>query len=370
MQAAVVVGLGYGDEGKGLVTAYLAHKLPNSIVVRYTGGHQAGHTVNLNGIKHVFASFGSGSISGSPSYISEHCCMYPPFLVNEENILKEKGIIPSIYFHPKTKVTTPYDIAYNQVMEKGNNHGSVGVGIGTTMDRNLNTPYKLYVQDLSNKDIFHAKLEAIADYYLKKVRSLSGDRYLLFHQIVGIYLTDFLFSVQRNWNTADYNILKRYDYIIFEGAQGVMLDMDHGVFPNVTYGYTTSRNAHEICNYLDIPYVGREMYYVTRCYLTRHGNGVFPEKDTISLVNNSDETNVFNEWQKNFKVAELDTDLLKYALGWEMFYSRGAVKNMVITCLDQRPDFKFPFEEFTNFVSGFFISESPNSENLKQLTVY
>ena len=128
MKAKIVVGLGFGDCGKGLMTDYLSATSTNPIVIRYTGGHQAGHTVVKDGIRHINASLGSGSLRNVPTYISDYCCFYPPNLLREYNVLKTKvENVPKIYINPRTIVTTPYDVAYNRPMESRLNHGSCGM---------------------------------------------------------------------------------------------------------------------------------------------------------------------------------------------------------------------------------------------------
>ena len=97
MKASIVVGLGFGDEGKGKVTDYLCSQYSNdSIVIRYCGGPQAAHNVVLeNGQSHIHSNFGSGTLRGIVSYFSEHCCIYINTLVNEYYVLVEKGAKPN-----------------------------------------------------------------------------------------------------------------------------------------------------------------------------------------------------------------------------------------------------------------------------------
>jgi adenylosuccinate synthase len=78
-KAKVVIGLGFGDEGKGICTDFLCSQNPEAIVIRFSGGQQAAHTVLLNGKKHVHSSFASGALRGLPSYFSEHCTIHPSF---------------------------------------------------------------------------------------------------------------------------------------------------------------------------------------------------------------------------------------------------------------------------------------------------
>ena len=90
MKSHIVMGLGYGDEGKGITTDYLASTLKNPIVVRYSGGQQAGHTVIVDGIKHIHSNFCSGSLRDVPSYFSEHTTFYPVTIARELAVLKPK----------------------------------------------------------------------------------------------------------------------------------------------------------------------------------------------------------------------------------------------------------------------------------------
>ena len=155
---------------------------------------------------------------------------------------------------------------------------------------------------------------------------------------------------------------KEYDELIFEGSQGIMLDMDHGVFPNVTYANTTTKNAHDVLDKLGV--TDRHVYYITRCYATRHGSGPFPDVK-MDLINNEEEINVFNEFQKEFKTAPIDYKMLNQALAFDSIYSNGKVKtkNIVVTCLDQMPNFEFDYKQLNTTFSRIYESNSPKSEN-------
>lgn len=109
--------------------------------------------------------------------------------------------------------------------------------------------------------------------------------------------------------------------------------MDHGVFPKVTYAHTTSKNASEICRLLNIEDI--EMYYVTRIYSTRHGNGWMSNEKELVLKNNEEETCVFNDYQKELRFGDLDYDLLNYVLLLDGVYIAASKKNLIVTCLDQ-----------------------------------
>ena len=96
--AYAVIGLGFGDEGKGLTVNHLANKLDNPLVIRYSGGQQAGHTVIKDGYKHTFSNFGSGTLSGAPTYWSKYCSFDPVGFAKEYNKLKNDGYDPVIFF--------------------------------------------------------------------------------------------------------------------------------------------------------------------------------------------------------------------------------------------------------------------------------
>ncbi len=231
-KTSIVLGLGYGDEGKGLVTSTLCNHKPD-FVVRFNGGHQAGHTVVYNGIHHVFSNFGSGTLQGIPTYWSKFCTVHPTGLNREYKILKEKGITPRIYFDPLCPITTPWEISMNRHDDTVSGHGSVGVGFGATIQRQEDF-YKLHIQDIFYPKVFEQKLNQIADYYFEKGYSVS---------ISQREMRDFLEDVEevKNFVNISNPEMLYNKSLVFEGAQGILLDMDMGFFPNVTRSNTTSK---------------------------------------------------------------------------------------------------------------------------------
>lgn len=387
-KAYVVLGLGFGDEGKGLVTDYLAYKNPNSIVIRYCGGHQAGHTVETSdGKKHTFSNFGSGTLRGINTYWSKYCTFEPVAVSKEFDALVQLGVNPRLFIDKLCPVTTPYDIMYNRVLEilRGNaKHGSCGVGIGTTMER-MTTPYKLYAQDLAYQRVLNMKMNVIRQYYLEKVKGspyekefstvFFDSRMEEFYQgcqdaasiVMGVIGQDALHSSFA------------VDTFIFEGSQGVLLDQDFGFFPHVTRGHTTSRNAMEMMPE-DIDKIN--ICYVTRCYQTRHGAGPMTNENLyLELKNNEQENNKTNSFQGDFRIAPLDLSLLKYSLECDANYSGDNNRKLFITCLDQvEENFVITdggdmFETSVDEIPGklgfhdpneIYLSYSPCSEEIKR----
>jgi adenylosuccinate synthase len=337
MKISLVLGLGYGDEGKGATVNALCTDPKNTVVVRFNGGHQVGHTVVHNNIRHPFSNFGSGTLKGVPTYYSEYCTVNPLAVKKEGDVLRAQGINPIVYYNSNAMVTTPYDIYRNT--NDGNNvlHGTVGVGFGATIQRNEDM-YHLYVRDLLYPKIRDMKLIAIQQYVCRETNdyAIVGNKH--YNQIIEKFKLACDELVQK------YSIIDNFGYIrvhdpdlIFEGGQGIMLDMDYGFYPNVTRSNTTSKNAMEIIDKNGLGSHIIETYYVTRAYQTRHGNGPMTNDDLdISYITpNPLETNVDTGAQGVFRKSVLDMDLLKYALNCDKYYNRSLGKFLVITCMDQ-----------------------------------
>ena len=354
MKAKIVIGLGFGDEGKGITTDYLCSKNNKPIAIRFSGGQQAAHTVMIGDLKHIHSSFSSGALRGHPTYIAEQCTIHPTYLYNELEVLQEKGGCTELYIHPLCKVTTPFDVWYNRKDSINLEHGTCGKGIGATMKRN-ESQFKLYAIDLLAPESFLIeKLKAIAAFYgFEKNNFLKEELNLFLNCVKKI-----------NWNIVGYEFLESYKTLIFEGSQGILLDMNHGIFPNVTYANTTSKNAIKICNHLSINDI--EIFYVTRSYATRHGHGWMINEEDIYLTNNEEETCLFNEFQKGLRLGKLNSSLLIHAFNIDKIYSPKSKNNLVISCMDQYSpelDFKKLKKTFSNIYGSF----SPDSKSFKQL---
>ena len=363
---SIVLGLGYGDEGKGLTTSFLCSREENPIVIRFNGGHQAGHTVQQGDIRHVFSNIGAGTLQGIPTYRSKFCTFHPTGFLRERKILEKAGVnIPGFYISPLCPVTTPYDILYNRALEKLKGHGSVGVGFGSTLERHEKY-YKLHVQDLFYEKVLIAKINNIKNYYQSKLMDVFGLSFdESYRNILDLDLEveEFINDIKEILpliSLQDSKILKYFDPI-FEGAQGILLDMDFGFFPNVTRSNTTSKNAMTLSNCDSV-------YYVTRSYLTRHGAGFMPNEKKLNLINNERETNIQHEYQGNFRTAELDVDLINYALDCDSNFSRNIEKNLVITCMDQYPiDVDLLLEKIKTKFNNVYVSNGDTIKDIKKI---
>jgi len=158
-------------------------------------------------------------------------------------------------------------------------------------------------------------------------------------------------DARRHYGKAAWTELSgRYGRVVMEGNQGILLDEEDGIYPHVTWGRCGSAPALELLERAARPVASVDIYYVTRCYQTRHGSGPMSSDTPVDLVGADDETNAENEWQGAFRVAELDPDLLLYALETDAARSERSLarlsaagcavrKNILVTCLDQQPGF-------------------------------
>jgi adenylosuccinate synthase len=366
----VVIGLGFGDEGKGLVTEYLASKSHNPIVVRYSGGQQAGHTVYKNDKKHIFSNFGAGSLSGIATHWSKFCTVDPIGLTNELKKLLSMGVEPKIYIHPDSPVTTPFDMLNNQSSIDNLEHGSCGLGVGSTFQREEDF-YSLTFSDLFYPSVLLAKLNSIGKYYGHN-RQPKIERFLECVDLV---------KSSKHINTSNESELFGKT-LILEGSQGLLLDQHFGFFPNVTRSNIGSKNIYEITPNM----VHSNSYYlVTRAYQTRHGNG-FMTNESIphNIKKNPEETNTNNKYQGEFRRSILDLDLIEYGLNKDKTLKTNLNKFLVVTCLDHvENQWKFTYKgnlrecsskkhflfEISNIlqITRVLYSESPYSKNIKEL---
>jgi adenylosuccinate synthase len=353
----VVLGVGFGDEGKGTVVDYLCHshfsfssfKFDKPLVVRFSGGNQVSHTVGRNS-KHVFSNFGSGTIAGAPTYWSRFCSVNPTHLLNELDVLLEKGIKPLLFIDINSPIVTPYDIGFNKSDIMNLNDGTCGLGYGKTVVREESF-YHLSFGDLFYPAIFKAKYDAIKVWYEKKGIVGLDDKIFLEDCVNVTKVSDFV-------KLADESILGRYDKVIFEGSQGLLLDQHYGFFPNVTRANTGTTN---IKNWID---ADTKVILVSRSYQTRHGNGFMTNfEKPHNIYIDPTESNKDNPYQGIFRRSLLDVDLINYAKSKDDFVRNSKNVSLAVTCLDHSSlDLRFTYQDtifgFANEI--IFLTELQN----------
>ncbi len=347
--AQAVIGAGFGDEGKGLLVDALAAAAPERpVVVRSNGGAQAGHTVTRpDGARHVFHHIGSGALAGAATHLSRFFVHHPMLLQAEREAVAAFGGSTAISADPRGLITTPWDMLINQAVEEaraGARHGSCGLGFGETIERSLNPAFALTVGDLAGSGL-GLRLEAIRrDWVPARLRALGlgslspqHQRLLSDEGLLKTFVEDcraFLDTVTQ----ADDGGLARRGPVIFEGAQGLALDMAIGVFPHVTRSHTGLINMVAIAREAGL--AGIEATYVTRAYRTRHGAGPLAGGgEALAGFAISDPSNAANAWQGAIRYAPLDMSALAGAIAADLrLADTGGLSvqpGLGVTCIDQ-----------------------------------
>jgi len=347
--AKIIIGANYGDEAKGLFTDFLCSRTRGgTIVIRFNGGAQAAHTVKLkDGRRHVFNHIGSGSFTGAATYLSRFFVCNPILFAREWSALSELGVMPDVFVDPLSLVSTPYDMMINHLAEQArgiNRHGSCGLGFGETIERNLTQDYAITVADLLDTRTLQQKLDLIRFNWMPRrlaelgvinvesewiERRLSNDLRNRYVKTVEFFLEC------TSLRTAE--AISLYPNLVFEGAQGLLLDQDNGSFPHVTRSNTGLKNVIALAHDMGLEHL--DVHYVTRAYMTRHGAGPLawelPEKPYAAII---DHTNVPNPHQGSLRFAWLDIDRLTDTIVDDLRQVPSDIStspSLMVSCLDQ-----------------------------------
>ena len=275
----VVLGTQWGDEGKGKVVDLLTDKA--SYVVRYQGGHNAGHTLIIDGEKTVLHLIPSGILRDNVTcIIGNGVVLSPEALLKEMNDLKARGVKVEerLKISEACPLILPYHVALDQAREaaRGNNKiGTTGRGIGPAYEDKV-ARRGLRVGDLFCPEQFASKLKEVMEYHnfalvnYYKAEAVSYDEVLAAAIQYREVLTSMVVDVTEVLDQAR----KNGESILFEGAQGTLLDIDHGTYPFVTSSNTTVGGVATGCGfgpcYLDY------VLGIVKAYTTRVGSGPFP----------------------------------------------------------------------------------------------
>ncbi len=280
MPNSVIVGSQWGDEGKAKVIDYLTEKC--DIIIRFQGGANAGHTVVVEGDKFIFHMVPSGIM-----YPSKICIIANGVVFDAEQFLAEvddlqqRGISVKnrLFISDLAHLVLPYhkalDIAYESQI-KGTKIGTTGRGIGPAYADKANR-IGLRTGDIIDWELFKVKLESAytqKKYLIENV--YRGSLEISFEEIVEKYHSIRERIIPHICNTAQYlfTSYREGKSLLFEGAQGTMLDIDHGTYPFVTSSNTISGS---VCHGSGIgPAVIDHVIGIVKAYTTRVGNGPFP----------------------------------------------------------------------------------------------
>lgn len=380
-----VVGSNYGDEGKGLTVDWLCRKISSEknigpgdqgiLVSRYNGGGQAGHTVVTDETRHVFSHFGSGSLFGAHTYLGKNFICNPIVFKKE---FDQIGGSPTVFMHPRCKITTYFDMMANQLIEESRfvRHGSCGIGIFETIHRERKVGP---VVRIDGGVPSHATL---VDYFIERLQekaphmlAIAQDRGYLLEKHYIQWRKDLDFFASKV-NVVYPASMKEYGDIIFEGAQGLLLDQSNmSDFPHLTPSSTGVYGAVEDMRGFGVRSL--TAIYVTRTYLTRHGAGPLIGEVASDLV---DETNHTNEFQGSLRFAPLDHATLARTIHNDIDRIYLEMPNLkinaelMVTHVDQNVNFSNHQEDdwwvslrnsTKNITSTIWISEGPKASNVR-----
>jgi adenylosuccinate synthase len=278
MPATIIIGTQWGDEGKGKVTDWLANDM--DMIVRYQGGHNAGHTVIAEGHELKLHLLPSGILRPHVvSVIASGLVVDPRALLAELDLLKDIGLSePNLVVSTNAHLIMPYHRALDQASEVklgSSKIGTTGLGIGPAYTDKASR-VGLRMQDLTDMKIFREKLEVALNFKNQVLTKIYDVDPLDAEQIVDEYreyagrLKNLIGDTSRIINEA----LDEGKNVLFEGAQGMMLDLDHGTYPFVT---SSSPIAGGACVGAGVsPMRINRIIGIVKAYTTRVGAGPFP----------------------------------------------------------------------------------------------
>ena len=275
----VVIGTQWGDEGKGKVVDLLTDRA--AAVVRFQGGHNAGHTLVIEGEKTVLHLIPSGILrNGISCLIGNGVVLSPKALLEEIEMLERKGIPARDRL--KISEACPLILSYHVALDHARELARGKAAIGTT-GRGIGPAYEdkiarraLRLGDLFHRERFAAKLGEVLDYHNFVLQNYYRTEPVVFNQVLdeALALQEVIAPMVADIPELLHQHAKRGDGVLFEGAQGALLDVDHGTYPYVTSSNTTAGGA---CTGSGVgPTRIDYVLGITKAYTTRVGSGPFP----------------------------------------------------------------------------------------------
>lgn len=287
MAGIVVVGSQWGDEGKGKVTDYLSGKA--DIVVRYQGGNNAGHSIEFGGNKFALKLIPSGIFSGNPVVLANGMVINPKALLEEMEYLNKQGIdTKQIYISDRAHVILPYHLEIDMIQEQRRGKNSIGTtkkGIGPAyVDKYARIGIRM--GEFVDEELFHARLEEVLALKKSEFPELTFsvedifNEYKEYAKVLKPMVCDTAILLDEAFQ-ANKNVL-------FEGAQGAMLDIDYGTYPFVTSSHPGATGVSEGTGIGPINIT--HSVGIIKAYTTRVGAGPFPTELFDDVANQIRET--------------------------------------------------------------------------------
>lgn len=275
----VILGTQWGDEGKGKIVDLLTDQV--SAVVRYQGGHNAGHTLVIDGEKTVLHLIPSGILRDNVMcYIGNGVVVSPEALVKEVNGVEARGVPvrERLRVSSACPLILPYHVALDQAREKARGEakiGTTGRGIGPAYEDKVSRR-GLRISDLFHRERFAAKLGEVLDYHNFVLKNFYKVEPVDFQKTLedAMEFADWVKPLVTDVTARLHDLRRDGVNIMFEGAQGSLLDIDHGTYPYVTSSNTTAGGTSTGSGFgpLYLDYV----LGITKAYTTRVGSGPFP----------------------------------------------------------------------------------------------
>ena len=280
MSAFIVLGAQWGDEGKGKMTDYLAEEA--DVVVRFQGGNNAGHTVEVGDRQYKLHLIPSGILYDNKlNVIGNGVVVDPKALFEEIGYLEKEGVKVTpekLIISDRAHLIMPYHRVLDILKEKArgkNDIGTTGKGIGPCYTDKFER-CGIRVCDLLHEDVFEEKLREnikMKNEYITKVlggEALDAEEILVQYKQYAEKIRPFV----KDTSVKVYDSIKEDKTVLFEGAQGMLLDIDHGTYPYVTSSNTT---AGGVSNGIGVgPNMITNAVGITKAYTTRVGKGPFP----------------------------------------------------------------------------------------------
>jgi adenylosuccinate synthase len=275
----VVIGTQWGDEGKGKLVDLLTEQA--AAVVRFQGGHNAGHTLVINGEKTVLHLIPSGVLrEGVQCMIGNGVVLCPEALLKEIEILEKSGVPVRhrLQISEACALILPIHVAIDQAREKARGSkaiGTTGRGIGPAYEDKV-ARRGLRAGDLRNTEEFAARLKELVEFHNFMLVNYYHAEPVDYDEVLAntLRLGEIIKPMLTDVGEAIYSYQNQGENVLFEGAQGALLDIDHGTYPYVTSSNTTAGGAATGSGVgpLALDYV----LGITKAYSTRVGNGPFP----------------------------------------------------------------------------------------------
>ena len=287
MTGVVVIGSQWGDEGKGKIVDWLSSQA--DVVIRFQGGHNAGHTLVIDGETYKLNILPSGILrSEKKSIIGNGVVLDLSSLINEIDKLTERGVKISpenLYISDRATIILPLHQHFDELREDNNliKIGTTKRGIGPAYEDKV-ARRALRLCDLFDKSKLLHKVEIILNHHNALLRGFNKKEYDINEVAEDIYkLGQKVKPFAKTINELSNEIDNENQHILFEGAQGFLLDIDHGTYP-----YVTSSNVH--ASYASIgsglsPKLINHVLGITKAYTTRVGNGPFPTEQDNEIGN-------------------------------------------------------------------------------------